>query len=226
MRGRSLLLLAIAPLVLSAAPVPKRNDAARLKEIYGTWDDPDKDCAFAFKGDKLGISLPAAWHVLWPSLRGSTNNAPRVLREVEGDFTAVVRVTFPVPKQVPQEFWPFCSGGLVAWESDKRFMILRRSGGDVNGESEAIFLHHNTNDRVGMTVAPVGERGESAYLRLKREGKKIVPSWTRDGKSWKRVSAYDCVWADKIKVGIIAENTLGTPVEITFDQYSLTQPKK
>jgi hypothetical protein len=33
-------------------------------------------------------------------------------------------------------------------------------------------------------------------------------------------------WGAKVKVGVVAENCLDTPVEITFDQYSLTRPKK
>jgi len=33
-------------------------------------------------------------------------------------------------------------------------------------------------------------------------------------------------WGAKVKVGVIAENCLGASVEITFDQYSLTLPKK
>jgi hypothetical protein len=63
---RSLLLLALAPIVLSAPPVPKDESAEKLKRDYGEWSDPDKDCKFAFKEDKLQISLPAAWHLQWP----------------------------------------------------------------------------------------------------------------------------------------------------------------
>ncbi len=221
-----ILLLACFPFAISAAPVPPDDRAAKLALAYGVWTDPDKDCKFALKEGELRVSLPAAWHLLWPSREGSTNNAPRVLREVEGDFTAVVQVTFPLPKRVPKDFWPYCSGGLVAWESDKVHLIVRRSGGEVNGSEEAIFSTHNTATVCRMSVQPLDKRAESAYLRLKREGNKATTAWSRDGKKWKESDPADVAWGAKVKVGVLAENCLNDPVEIVFDQYTLILPKK
>ena len=150
----------------------------------------------------------------------------RVLREVEGGFPAVVRVTFPVPKRVPDEHWPYCSGGLVAWESEKEHLVIRRCGGDVNGNPEAIWSHHTTEDGGKDSVQGGEKTAESAFVRLKREGKKVIVGWSRDGKMWKEFEAAEMAWGAKVKVGVIAENCLDAPVEIAFDQYSLTQPKK
>jgi regulation of enolase protein 1 (concanavalin A-like superfamily) len=226
MHYRYLLLLSSITISASAAPVPKDSDAARLKQIYGTWTDPDKDCKYGLKGDQLKVSLPAAWHLLWPERQNSTNNAPRALREVEGDFSAIVRVTFPLPERVPEEHWPYCSGGLLVWESEKAFMIIRRSGGEVNGSREAIWMYHKVADFNRMEADPPSKIADSAFLRLKRDGDRIIPSWSRDGKKWRELDPRETKWSPKVKVGVVAENCLGTAVEITFDQYSLTQPKK
>jgi hypothetical protein len=157
---------------------------------------------------------------------GSTNNAPRALRELVGDFTAVVRVTFPVPKRVPEDFWPYCSGALIAWESAKNYLIIRRGAGDVNGSLEAIWIQHYASGGCLDSSLPLKKQADSAFLRLKREGDKVIPGWSRDGKAWKDLEPAEVTWRARVKVGIVAENCLGVPVEIAFDQYSLTQPKK
>src|SRR5438309_1058286 len=62
------------------------------KEIkgWGKVTDPDGDCTFKEDKGKLTITVPAGFHGLHPK---RAMNAPRVLREVEGDFTATVKVT-------------------------------------------------------------------------------------------------------------------------------------
>lgn len=219
-------MLVCLPLTVAAAPVPPEGEAAKLRQTYGTWTDPDKDCRYTLKGSELRVSLPASWHIQWPNRRGATNNAPRILREVEGDFTAVVRVTFPVPDQVPKEVWPYCSGGLVAWESDTAYYLVRRCGGEVNGNREAAWSHHVAADAHASAVQGLGKPAESALVRLKRTGKQVTAGWSRDGKEWTDFHSTDVAWGAKVQVGVIAENCLDKTAEITFDEYSLTVPKK
>jgi regulation of enolase protein 1 (concanavalin A-like superfamily) len=76
-------------------------------------------------------------------------------------------------------------------------------------------------------VQGFGEPTKTAFVRLKREGDKVVTGWSLDGKKWKDFKYENKVnWGAKVKVGVVAENCLEVPVEITFDQYSLTQPKQ
>jgi regulation of enolase protein 1 (concanavalin A-like superfamily) len=75
-------------------------------------------------------------------------------------------------------------------------------------------------------VQGLGTPTGKAFVRLKREGQKVTAGWSRDGKAWKDFDPQDVAWGAKVKVGVVAENNLGVPVEVTFDQYSLTQPKK
>jgi regulation of enolase protein 1 (concanavalin A-like superfamily) len=221
-----LFLLTWGALASSAAPAPMEEEAEKLRRLYGTWTDPDKDCRFMLKEGTLRISVPAADHFLGTERPSAKNNAPRVLNEVEGDFTAVVRVTFPVPEKVPERFWPYCSGGLVAWESEKAYLFVRRSGGEANGLRESVWCHQVLGTENSLRWKGLGKPGESAFLRLKRDGNKVVAGWSRDGKAWKDFEAAEVAWGAKVRVGVAAENCLGMPVEITFDEYSLTQPKK
>lgn len=224
--GLSLALVLSAASV--AAPVPAEDDLTKLTRAYGTWVDRDKDCKFKLTGGGLKVLLPASDHMIDKSFVGATNNAPRALREVEGDFTAVVRVVIPIPDRDPKPSWQYWSGGLLAWESDEEYFGVRFCGGRVNGEREAIWGHYATADKHIAMISGLGAPTGKGFVRLKREGKKITAGWSRDGKAWKDFdsSPQDVAWGAKVKVGVVAENNLGVPVEVAFDQYSLSQPKK
>lgn len=223
-----LVLLAGAPFGAVAAPVPSPDDRAKLAQAYGVWTNPDKDCTFKLTGGEIKVSLPAANHLLGKRYEGATDNAPRALREVEGDFTAVVRVVIPIPDRLPKTFEPHSAGGLLAWVAEKRYFAVQFAGGRSFGTKapEAITgLHLREKDEL-MLGQELGKPTGTAFVRLKREGKKVTAGWSRDGKMWKDFEPQEVAWGAKVKVGVVAENNLGKPVEVTFDQYQLTQPKK
>ena len=60
---------------------------------------------------------------------------------------------------------------------------------------------------------------------MKREGGTFVAEWGRDGKTWDQYETKPG-WGQKVKVGVVVENMFKTPFTVTFDQYTLTQPKK
>jgi hypothetical protein len=57
---------------------------------WGMAIDPDNDCKIVDQGKALEISVPATHHDL--NADNDKLNAPRVLREVSGDFTMTVKV--------------------------------------------------------------------------------------------------------------------------------------
>ena len=83
--------------VPSPPPVVKAPDAPAqsggLVAFGSDWDkvDPDGDCKFTPQKDALAIAVPAKDHELVPD-RGRMD-APRLLRDVAGDFTAQVAVS-------------------------------------------------------------------------------------------------------------------------------------
>ena len=220
-------LLACPPFAAMAAPIPPEDDRTKLQRMYGTWADPDKDCSFKLNGGELKISIPATEHRMKEVGLGAPSNAPRTLREVDGDFTAVLRVAFPIPPQRgPRGPWLFFSGGLLAWESDAEYFVVRRCGGSFNGSREAICGQQGSGKENHLTIQGFDEPAGAAFVRLKREGNKVGAGWSRDGREWKDLTQRDVTWGGKVKVGVMAENILPVPVEVTFDQYSLVQPKK
>lgn len=232
MRG-SIITVALPAILFPAlaAPVPPQDDRAKLAQTYGVWADPDKDCTFKLTGGELKVSLPASHHLLGRVYGKSTDNVPRALREVDGDFTAVVRVIIPIPNRLPEPretFAPHAAGGLLAWGSEKDNFTVQLACGRIfaTENPEAIMGVHNRAEDTIYTVQRFDKPAGKAVVRLKREGQKVTAGWSRDGKTWKDFKPEEVAWGAKVQVGVVAENNLGKPVEVTFDQYQLTQPKK
>jgi hypothetical protein len=228
--------LLVAP--VAAAPIPKEDDAARLRRLYGVPVDPDKDCTFEMVGEKLRIKVPGKHHSLHPN--PGLFNAPRVAKEVEGDFSATVRVAFPIrPSPGPeadQHAQAFATAGLVAWAEDGETVRLVRKEYRLRVRQGECF------DRTWSWVGPKKGKGyngfssafdvkgsESGWVRLGRSGQKLTAAYSRDGKEWTADSSADGVelgWGGKVKVGLIAENGYSAAFEAVFDEYTLTVPKK
>ena len=184
---RTFIILSLA-LVMSAATVaaplpPVEDDLTKLARTNGTWVDRDKDCKFKLTGGGLKVLLPASNHMLGTSYEGATNNAPRALREVEGDFTAVVRVNIPIPDRYPKSNWKYVSGGLLAWDADENYFGVRFCGGRVNGEREVIWGHYATADKHLAMISGLGAPTGKGFVRLKREGREVAAAWSRDGQN-------------------------------------------
>lgn len=222
-----LALLALTP--LAAAPVPREDEAAKLRHVYGAWSDRDGDCAFKLSGGELRVSLPAKEHALASPVRQprGAENAPRVLREVEGDFVAVVRVAFPLPARGPAEKGKFaCAGGLLAWVDQNDWVAVRRCAVSEEDLAEEFWSSQREGFVTSAKVHPSAKPEGSGLVRLRREGGEVRTGWSRDGKEWKEFGVWKVKWGGPVKVGVVAENSLKAPVEVTFDRYELTQPKK
>jgi regulation of enolase protein 1 (concanavalin A-like superfamily) len=226
----TILALACVPIVVLAAPVPKEDDAARiLRRTYGETIDRDGDCKFEMPSEKLRLTIPGKPHFLERKL----NNAPRVAREIEGDFTITVRVTFPIRPakglEAHQADSAIASAGVIAWSDDDGEMVwILRSEFPIGGEQRQGFLSNRVKPKgneyhnlYGLNLEPTG----SAYLRIARQGSKVSPTYSGDGKTWYTTFEPEVGWGKKVKVGVIAEHGYKVPFVATFDEYKLEQPK-
>src|SRR5438105_204783 len=186
-RLAALTLLAL-PLAVLAAPVPKGQSEA-VKE-FGTAVDPDNDCTFAAADGKLTITAPANHHTLTTS--PTKKNAPRVVRDVEGDFTATVRVQAELPGALASDLPgvdPGVAAGLVVWADDGNFACLIRLH-ELLGQKRVTTdeLHYQLDgDEVGESgpVRPLDTT--AAYLRVTRTGGQVVGEASPDGKEGRKV---------------------------------------
>jgi regulation of enolase protein 1 (concanavalin A-like superfamily) len=220
-------LLLGAAATAGAAPVPKDDEVARVWRLYGTPHDPDKGTEFKPDRGTLHVIVPAEHRRLDAVNR--TANAPRVWRDVRGDFTAVVRVSFPIRAEVPPKHLNrvsgFASGGLVVWVDDENFLTVTRAESDFNNKPGERF---HGEFRAAGNVRTVTERTESkqsAYLRVQRKGKVFEGSYSSDGKTWEILDSHEAAWPEVLKVGVVAENNYKAPFEVVFSEYTITKPE-
>lgn len=210
------------PLAALAAPGPKPPDAA--VQAFGTAVDPDKDCTFAVADGKLTIAIPAAHHTLTTS--PTRKNAPRVVRDVDGDFTATVRVAAGLPENPASDLPgvdPGVAVGLVVWAGEADYVCLarvhERLGAKLVTTTE---MHYLAGGRDGGDSGPPAPLDTAAvFLRVIRAGARITGEVSRDGAEWARVAGTDLTTASRVKVGVFAEHTTGQKVTAAFDKYEV-----
>jgi hypothetical protein len=247
--GLFALVLASAAFAI-AAPVPKENDAARMVRIYGTRADPRDEAQYQMRGDALRVFLPARelpppWdskeeapspelRALWNWKPTPTDGSSRVWRDVAGDFTVVVRVSFSLRKAAARDDrWLPRVAGLAVWSGDKDHFGMIRCEERVKGVAPGQFLVRDAFQSIlthptGMRTSN-GEPGDSAgeaLLRVERAGNSVRGAFSRDGKKWTDLSAEEVDWKGMVKVGVYVKHFTDAPFEATFDEYKLTVAKK
>jgi|SRR5579883_1187298 len=210
--------------VVFAAPVPKPPGPGVA--AFGTVVDPDKDCQFAADDGRLTISLPAAHHTL--TTTPTSKNAPRVVRDVDGDFTATVRVEAKLPENPTSDLPgvdPGVAAGLVVWADSGNYVCLTRAHELLGAKrvSSAEFHYLEDGQEGGTSGAPAPLDTAGVFLRVTRQGARITGEISPDGKEWARVSATDLKAASRVRVGVFAENTAGRKVIAVFDKYEVKQ---
>jgi hypothetical protein len=220
-------LVAAAVGVLGAAPVPKENDQARMMRVYGTVHDPDKGTEFIPVGETLRLLVSREMRQL--SAWDRVFNAPRVWREVRGDFTVTVRASFHIRSEVPARHERVkegrACGGLVAWADSDQFLTLTRDERAIDNKLAEFFRVELLDKGSAYTRAEQTAVDGAGYLRLQRDGKTMTGRFSRDGKKWNDVWSTEVEWGDALKVGVVAENTFKAPFEVVFDHYTLTGAK-
>jgi len=198
------------------------------------WDkpvDPDKDCKFIRYKDTLTIEVPPGKnHGL--AVEIDLTNAPRLLRDVEGDFVAQVRVegTFlPSENSSNRQRLSFIGAGLVLMKEERTYIRLERAALHVRGE-----IKHYTNwelreDGKWLLAGNTGVQpleDEAAYLRLQRKGDKLLASVSHDGKEWKELKPLEVKLPAKLKLGVSLSTSSMDAFAPQFDQFQLTFEKK
>lgn len=225
-----------------AAPAPEPFKSGWERPI-----DPDRDCKFVFKGRMLTIELPGGDHDLAPK-RGRFN-APRLLRDVEGDFVMQVRVCAsfrPSAKSAVDGQDPRVTAGLVLIPADKNYIRLEykayirrnelRSGPAFRMRGEQIWNMYMDGWELPWKQQIRKGNEERIYLRLDRRGNSICWFLSPDGEKWyadssdtpaKGTTSVDfSALPAKLKVGLAAYSNSTESFKATFDQFKLIQDRK
>jgi regulation of enolase protein 1 (concanavalin A-like superfamily) len=195
----------------------------REREITG-WGlavDPDGDCRMNGDRSTLTITVPPTLHDLNPSI--GKYNAPRVVRDVEGDFEVEVRVEGDFrPGSICNraDGLPFVGGGIVIFDGDDTIIRLERGVVYNRGSFSqfAIFEQHIVG---GGAIAHNGSLASgTAYLRLARRGGTMRGFTSSDGRFWRELDPVRGVRTARLQVGFDAINSGNASFTVRFEQLS------
>jgi serine/threonine protein kinase/regulation of enolase protein 1 (concanavalin A-like superfamily) len=165
------------------------NSANEIKEMNG----------------RLHMMLPGVLAELRPEVDLS---APRVLQDMDGDFTASVRLLDEEHLKKPG----FTGSGLLIWKDGKNFLAMLRESSEL-GKGVDYALYEN-----GLDNSPTASPLTADYLRLERRGADIRASYSHDGVTWHRHATFlNVKFAGKVKVGVAAINSSGAKYTATFE---------
>lgn len=225
------LILAILAACLIAAGAGSREDKFQTIKGWGAVTDPKGDCSIKVEKGKLTVKLPGGSHSLHPL---TDMQAPRVLLSAQGNFVVEVKVSGdfqPGEKTADARTVPFNGAGLLVWQDEKNYIRLERNRWYVaSARRYACFppLLEYYKDGAYQETNPDGTldeffKGRSTWLRLVRKGRKIIASYSHDGKEWTEVKEITIDLANKVSVGIVAINTSVKTFIVSFEEFKLSK---
>ena len=166
--------------------------------------------------------------------RGLSNyrSALRVLREVEGDFTAQVKVSGqfnPGNKAAPPQQNAFNGAGLLLWDSEQNYLRLERNiwvtaEGDRYSYAPLVEYWQNGQNLTDISAQPASFfRGRSTSLRLTRRGDEIRVAVSHDGAVWTDGRTVAARFPKKVRVGVAAINTSKKPFTVEFSEFKVSE---
>lgn len=215
-------------LVLALLFSPAVTQEKELKG-WGNIIDPDGDCVIKHDKDRLTLTIPGTPHDI--NTRTGKVNAPRVLQEVEGDFTAMVEVRCDLKPGMNSSLktsFAFNGAGLLIWQDDKNFIRLERNTW-MTPKGELICFpplleYFQEGKYMETNPKPVVEPffKDSTHFRVERKGNKLRALLSHDGRDWSLVREMDIELDRKLQVGIAAVNTSRNPLTVTFENFRLS----
>jgi regulation of enolase protein 1 (concanavalin A-like superfamily) len=179
--SRVLLALMAATSAAVAAPIPKgESETERIERLFGKPVDPDKDCTFRLDGKSLTITVPDKPHTIHKGIC----NAPRLVRDVRGDFVAKVKAICRLPggaKSYP------CFAGMIVFQNETTFATFQvtRELQLMDGSFSACAYEDGRKiDGIAVTGSRRVEPTMPLWFRMTRQGGELTHAFSYDGVEW------------------------------------------
>ncbi|HEY7310382.1 MAG TPA: protein kinase [Gemmataceae bacterium] len=186
---------------------------------WGRRFDPDGDCTFNIQGGALTVNVPPMPHDL--SIERGQNNAPRVLREVDGDFRLQVKVCGDIqPKaagSVPGRL--SCqAGGILLWSDERNYVRFERAALNRNGKITTYAAFESRANGRPSAAYQLGIPDQDTHLRLERHGNQLRAFVSADGELWRSLQNIGIDLPPKVQVGVAAVNAAQQPLQVRFEE--------
>jgi regulation of enolase protein 1 (concanavalin A-like superfamily) len=198
---------------------------------WGQSVDPDGDCRFLLDSGKVHIKIPGKPHRMGVELGAGATNAPRMLREIEGDFQAEVKVVGPVPILRPNLVgkYPWYGAGLLVWQDDNNYLRFERAR-IIFGDDGPAYANWELRQGGKFVRKGANEEGRldealDVHLKLMRKGDTFAAAYSPDGKEWKELPPITAELAKTLKVGVIATQNTPLGYEAVFEKLKIVGAK-
>jgi regulation of enolase protein 1 (concanavalin A-like superfamily) len=184
-------------------PVPPRANPGPMKAFaalpgWDEWHNPTGK--YRIEGNAARLTITALPGDHDDNLIHGNFQAPRVLRNVQGDFSVTVKVA---PFDVDDDAF-YVGGGLLVWHDQNnfvRYLIARHAPSMGPGPHEHTRAEMDGNPMLER-MTPL--RGDQRYLNLERRGDTIRLRWGADGKTWGDfVTLPRIPLPERVKVGLV-----------------------
>ena len=210
------------------ASAEEPTQASRQKVDWGDFVDPDGDCQLELdqRDGRLRIVTPGKTHIL--SAEIGYLNAPRLLRDIKGDFDVTVRVagtSHPGGKPTTTNYPPFHGAGILVWQDEANYVRLEIAA-DVQHAKPRPYVNFEYRKEGALAVSSGLKNSDgSNYLRLKRRGDEIVASFGPDGLRWTSFPPLFAKLNDRLNVGVLAINTATKPLTAELEGFELSETR-
>jgi regulation of enolase protein 1 (concanavalin A-like superfamily) len=216
--------LAFALVACFCAALAAQEEKALIKG-WGKFVDPDKDCSAKVQDGKLVISVPGKDHDL--GVERNQMTAPRVLREVEGDFIIQVRVSgeFRPGDAATTERAPFNGAGILLMKDEQTYLRIERATFHRDGNtyvyaSWELRRNGEVERFANASDLPLDE-GKDTFLRLERRSDKIHAAVSQERDKWHYLEPKTVALPGKVHIGVAAVNTSTRVFAPRFDEIKL-----
>lgn len=171
---------------------------------------------FEISGGVFKLTIPTG-----KDLYGENRTAPRLVKNVTGDFEFETRVKFS-PKSDYQ------GAGLLIFRNDNNYLRLERGFGGVGGGESGIRFDRAEDENYDGVATPASfpTAAPVVELKLRREGKIVTAMWREVGKeSWVEVGKVSNTYPETVTIGLMGTNT-GDRVTAEFSNVRLRPLKK
>jgi hypothetical protein len=222
--------LLVLAFLAPAAPPPKETAADVFRRVWGEPVDPLKDCTIEPDGTRLRLKMPGSPHPFTPAGE-KPSLAPRVRRELTGDFDARVKVVSVTPPGEDSGGTLMSSGGLYLGTDDSTYITISQySTWGRNGPGANIQYLSNQRAPDAPSTGeqkdrPAAAEGKPSYVRFVRAGQTVTAYTSHDGEKWDVHCTRSYAWPDKVYLGVFASHGTNKPVEALFDDFTVTTPK-
>jgi regulation of enolase protein 1 (concanavalin A-like superfamily)/tetratricopeptide (TPR) repeat protein len=153
------------------------------------WVDPLGDCRYELGEDHSIQIIALPWHDIYES----NLNAPRLLREIQGNFILETCITDGLDGMR--------YGGLFIWKDENNY--IRFETPSSNGWENTIYYGANVAGNLIHPGVHFYDK-DKAWLRLERKGDHFTGYVSSDGENWYLCGWTDIPMKDAVKVGIHA----------------------